>query len=560
MSRNVLRYYKRLIGPVVTTTVVILATAGTALGQPVEDKKVTASDGDAGDAFGQAVWIDGDTAVIGAYFADHDGPPVLANAGSAYIFQEDWFGARWGEVAILRAEFPDAEDRFGASVSISVDTAIVGAPRDDGAGTDLGAAYIFDRDEGGNDEWDQVVKIIAPDADPDDQFGWSVSINGSIAIVGAPFVGSDVGEAYIYYRDRGGLDNWGWVATLTASDGARDDVFGWSVAVNGDLAIVGAPFENENGTNAGAAYVFGRDEGGTDNWGEVKKITAGDLNDEFGVAVAMSVDTALVGAENAGLGGTGGAGAAYVFEQDAGGTDNWGQVAKLTASDGAVADAFGLSVSIRRRGAVVGAFGNNLARGAAYLFRRPGGGWVNNTENDKMTASDAAPFDAFGRSVAISGDFAVMGAPGEDANGSSSGSGYVFESVCPCPWDLTGNDKVGAVDLLILLSAWGTDPGGPPDFDDSGFVGSTDLLALLVNWGLCPCVEGTPPLSLEDEMAEACLTMDDWDEFEAVMTDPESSQEDKDRYECWMRHYLEDCSRCICTHPPVVCPSPDPFG
>ncbi|MEE9129857.1 MAG: hypothetical protein V3T84_07535, partial [Phycisphaerales bacterium] len=96
-------------------------------------------------------------------------------------------------------------------------------------------------------------------------------------------------------------------------------------------------------------------------------------------------------------------------------------------------------------------------------------------------------------------------------------------------------------------------------FDGNCTVGATDLLALLVNWGPCPCGDQSEPLSLEEELADACLSQEDWDAFVAVMTDPESSQEDKDRYYCWMNHYLFHCNKCNCSHP-SECPSPDPFG
>ena len=131
---------------------------------------------------------------------------------------------------------------------------------------------------------------------------------------------------------------------------------------------------------------------------------------------------------------------------------------------------------------------------------------------------------------------------------------------CPCqdicPWDLNGDCVVGAADLLVLLTQWGGP--GSADFDGDGNVGAEDLLVLLVNWGPCDCNLGAEVPTLEEEMADACLTMDDWDEFEDVMTDPESSQAKKDRYECWMTHYLFHCNRCFCSHP-SECPSPDPF-
>lgn len=114
-----------------------------------------------------------------------------------------------------------------------------------------------------------------------------------------------------------------------------------------------------------------------------------------------------------------------------------------------------------------------------------------------------------------------------------------------CPWDLDDDGMVGASDLLLLLANWG-DP-----------YGAAELLALLAAWGACPCFSVEPP-SLQEELDDACLTEDDWDDFVDVMTDPESSEADKDRYLCWMTHYLEDCNKCICIGQ-SGCPNPDPF-
>ena len=128
-----------------------------------------------------------------------------------------------------------------------------------------------------------------------------------------------------------------------------------------------------------------------------------------------------------------------------------------------------------------------------------------------------------------------------------------------CPADLNDDCEVGVGDLLILLAAWGPNPGHPADLDCNREVGVSDLLILLADWGLCPCGVGPEPLTLEEELADACLTQENWDEFEDVMTDPNASQEDKDRYNCWMIHYLDHCNKCTCEHQPE-CPSPDPFS
>ena len=176
-----------------------------------------------------------------------------------------------------------------------------------------------------------------------------------------------------------------------------------------DTAVAGAPFDDNVGTiNQGAAYVFTRS--GT-TWTEQQKLTApdGGANDLFGTSVAIDVDTLVAGAP---AGGTTDSGAAYVFTRS--GTD-WTPQAKLTASDGAAGDQFGLSVGIEGDTAVVGSpiarVGANLARGAAYVFTRDGTIW---NEFQKLVASDGAVGDLFGFSVAIDGNTIVAGATRAD--------------------------------------------------------------------------------------------------------------------------------------------------
>ncbi len=121
---------------------------------------------------------------------------------------------------------------------------------------------------------------------------------------------------------------------------------------------------------------------------------------------------------------------------------------------------------------------------------------------------------------------------------------------------------VGIVDFLDLLAQWGTNPGGPRDLNGDGDVGMPDFLALLANWGSCPDSGMSSSLTLEQELTDACLTEDDWDEYVDVMTNPTSSQFQKNRYDCWMRHYVIDCSRCSCPGGPghSVCLGQDPFN
>ena len=202
--------------------------------------------------FGKSVSISGDTAIVGAT-VDYDNGE---KTGSAYIFYRDYGGTdNWGQVKKLHANNAAAYDDFGFRVSISGDTAIVGAVGDDDG---LGAAYIFSRNHGGTDNWGQVKKITAPNRMDDDEFGESVSISGATAFVGACayFADSDNGSVYIFSQNQGGVNNWGLVEKLTASDGEDDDYFGGSMSISEGAAIVGASGDDDNGNNSGSAYIY----------------------------------------------------------------------------------------------------------------------------------------------------------------------------------------------------------------------------------------------------------------------------------------------------------------
>ena len=241
--------------------------------------RLTASDAGGGIYFGHSVSVSGDVVIVGAPRSDGACPDrVHCNSGSAYIFQRNEGGPdNWGEVTELTAGDAASGDSFGGSVSISGNTTIVGAIRDDDAcpsdrNCNSGAAYIFRRNEGDPDNWHEVAKLVAGDRRAWDTFGYSVSISGDIVVIGArtdSYAGSDTGSAYVFQRDEGGSDNWGEVAELTADDAAASDLFGFSVSISGDTALIGA-LSADNGRWTGSAYVFQRDEGGPDNWGQVK--------------------------------------------------------------------------------------------------------------------------------------------------------------------------------------------------------------------------------------------------------------------------------------------------
>jgi len=324
-----------------------------------QQQKLLASDGAAGDWFGQSVSISDDLAIVGAHGDDDNGD----DSGSAYIFKRD--GTSWVQQQKLLASDGAADDAFGQFVSISGDFAIVGAPDDDDNGNNFGSAYIFRWD---GTSWIQQQKLLASDGAAGDFFGVSVSISGDLAIMGAPGdkdKGKWTGSAYIFKRDG---TSWVQQQKLLASDGAAGDFFGHSVSISSDLTIVGAG-------EGGSAYIFKWD--GT-SWIQQQELLASDgaAGDGFGASVSISGDLAIVGAHYDNDKGSS-SGSAYIFKWDG---MSWVQQQKLLASDGAAGDRFGVSVSINGDLAVVGAYWDDDAfpedvacdSGSAYLLNLPG--------------------------------------------------------------------------------------------------------------------------------------------------------------------------------------------
>lgn len=378
-----------------------------------------ASDGAMNDNFGCSVSIYGDTALIGAY---HDGTAAGAAAGSAYVITRS--GSSWTQQAKLTALDGAVSDKFGYSVSISGDTALIGVIQDDNAaGVATGCAYVFSRSGA---VWSSQAKLTASDGASNDNFGCSVSISEDTALVGSDQddtpAGSDAGSAYVFTRSG---TSWTQQAKLIASDGAVTDYFGRSVSVYGDTALVGAPNDNTTvGTDTGSAYVFTRS--GT-SWTQQAQLAASDAgaSDYFGCSVSLFGDTALIGAYQDDIATIADAGSAYVFIRSG---SSWSQQTKLTASDRAVYDYFGRSVSLSGDTALVGADQDDIAAGvdagSAYVFIRSGSSW---SQQAKLTASDGASSDYFGRSVSLFGDTALVGAPFDNTvAGTDAGSAYVF--------------------------------------------------------------------------------------------------------------------------------------
>jgi len=364
------------------------------------------------DNFGWSVSVSGDTALIGAQGDDDEG----TESGSAYVFVRS--GVNWTQQQKLAAADASADDRFGFSVSVSGNTALIGAFRDDDAGTDSGSAYVFVRT---GSSWTQKQKLTAIDAAGGDWFGYSVSVSGDTALIGANLdddAGSKSGSAYVFVTS--GV-NWTQEQKLTATDAAGGDNFGRAVSVLGDTALIGAYGDNDAGSNSGSAYVFVRS--GV-IWAQEQKLTASDASggDNFGWSVSVSGDTALISAYGDNHAGSY-SGSAYVFVRSG---VIWAQEQKLTASDAAGVDLFGYSVSVSGDAVLIGAYGDKDAgtsSGSAYVFVRSAAVW---SEEQKLTAGDGAEGDNFGRSVSLDGDTVLIGAPLDDDSGANNGSAYVF--------------------------------------------------------------------------------------------------------------------------------------
>ena len=358
-----------------------------------------------------------DIGAFGITFTASDGIN-LATAASSFSLS---FGPNWSlttqQQKIVASDI-QANDNFGYSVAISGDTAVVGAQYEDIGGTSAGAAYVFTRS---GTTWTEQQKIQASDKQASDFFGYSVAIDGDTAVVGAWYEetgATDSGSAYIFTRSG---TTWTQQAKIISSDLQAWDQFGASVSIDGDTVVVGATGEDTGGQQAGAAYVFTRS--GT-TWTQQQKIQASDIGagDGFGISVSISGDTVVVGAQLEDTGGTD-AGAAYVFTRS--GT-TWTQQAKIQSSDIEANDRFGYSVAIDGDTVVVSAYyedtgGTNA--GAAYIFTRSGTTW---TQQQKIQASDAQAIDQFGWSVSIDGDTVVVGAFAEDTGGTSAGAAYIF--------------------------------------------------------------------------------------------------------------------------------------
>lgn len=425
-----------------------------------ETGKLISFDLESGHALGTSVAISqaGDTTVVGAPFGDDDAQLV---SGAAYVYSYGDLSCGVVELKLDAAEV-SAEDRFGNGVDISADgeVVVVGAYQDGS-----GSAYVFVRAQGGEGNWGQVARLSTTDS-ASDGFGYAVAIDGDgdTIVVGAPFAdegAEDAGSVFIYHRPESG----GWVdmdaATrkIFGSDSEYEDRFGIAVDIRDDgmLVVVGSTHGDANSPNhdAGAAYVFGRDAGGPNQYGQLAKLTISDANEnvkDLTTPVSISGNKILLGApfDNAQCPSSEClSGAAYLYyEPQPGGWVDKIEDYRITPCDQEAFDKFGTSVSLLGDVALIGAptAGDETGTGgAAYVFSFDGLLWH---EEAKLTASDQSLTNELGYSVALSANDAIVGAPGDSAVGMESGAAYVFEGMGDC----NGTGTRDACDLLAGIS------------------------------------------------------------------------------------------------------------
>ena len=492
-----------------------------------EIQKLTAADATMGDLFGTSVRVLDDIAVVGAAWANVE--PFGFTGGAAYIYRKDPITNQWLLEQKIFASDASSWDNFALSVAINPidpNVIIVGAWADDDADDccdcavcESGSAYIFrfDSDLG---QWFQEQKLTASDADSQDRFGWSVSIWGDVAMIGARLDDDpdpDTGSVYVFRYDPL-TETWQEQQKLIPSDWEFSGRFGSSVSLEGDWAVIGAPSHHEQASGVGAAYIF-RFDPKMERWEEQQKLQASDgaASNVFGASVSLSGYTALIGATFGDAPGMSNTGAAYILTYDG---EQWTEQQKLTASDGNTFDRFGRSVSLKGDLALIGAqLDDDYANGSgsAYIFTLDGSEW---NETAKLRYEEVQNVFAFGGSVSTDGEHAIVGANITTVDEhAEAGAAYIYGGLFDCnkngeldlcdiadefssdennngipdecerpqcPWDLDDNAIVGASDVLALLASWGRCKGCPADFDDNGFVGASDILALLANWGLCP--------------------------------------------------------------------------
>ncbi|MGB7862427.1 MAG: hypothetical protein WCF74_03450 [Candidatus Sulfotelmatobacter sp.] len=379
--------------------------------------ELTAPDGKGGE-LGATVAISGSVIVLGA----PDTYGGFGTSGTAYLYVEPSGG--WTSMQPTADLLVTGYEEYGASVAISGDTVVVGAPLNILLSGFPGAAFVFVKPPGG---WATMAPTATlTDSNGSDAFGTTVAIDGDTIVVGAP--GSNIGSnteqgaAYVFVKPSGGWTNMTESAKLTDTDGYTQQLFANTVAISGSTIVAGTGNGDQN-----SAYVFVEPAGGWIDMTETAELTPSDgvLGDHFGSAVGVRGNTIAVTSPAKEIGSNAGQGAAYVYVKPTGGWTTATQTAELTASNGTTASRLGQSVFVTDNSVLAGAEDVISGHGGVCVFIQPPTGWENMTQNSELVYPAAGGEAAwFGSSVAQSGRNIVIGAPALGTN--APGAAYVF--------------------------------------------------------------------------------------------------------------------------------------
>jgi hypothetical protein len=411
------------------------------------------------DWYGYSVEVSEDFLAVSSQVVNH----LSGQLATVYLYSRE--GSTW----VFQQELSIGSIAFGNSISISSTTMLIGATSAEGGGV----FYVFEFKDG---LWTEDGQLTAQGS-IGSQFGYSVELEGNTAIVGDP----GAGAAYIFSMNAG---VWDQMARLEASDFDEPDRFGESVSISADTVVIGAYLDDDNGSNAGAAYVFENTEAG---WVEIQKLEPdyglgeGDL---YGSSVAIDGESIVVGARRDSFNGYQ-AGSAYVFRK----ADSlWHMEAMLHPYEHSPRDQFGYAVDISGNTIVVSspyAEWIRINEGFVYVFIWSDTEWI---ERSTIEAIDPESDKQFGLSLALSGNNLVVGAPLDEVGGLyGAGSAYYhdLDEINLCESDFNGDSIVDGIDLGLILAHW-WEHDVIYDIDGDSIVDGPDLGLLLSHWGPCP--------------------------------------------------------------------------
>ena len=381
---------------------------------PPEENKIVPVECEKSDNFGRSVAILGNYAVAGANGDDDNG----GNSGAVYMI--NFNGHEWVKNQKILPADGDINDYFGCSVAISGPFAILGSYGNDDIGSKSGAAYVYKLS---NQGWKKYQKLIPDDGVSNDYFSYAVDIDEDYAIIGAygdDDKGSMSGSAYIFKKKN---DRWVQQQKIIDDRGERNDHFGYSVSISGNFAIVGAFRDDDKGDSSGSAIIYKQSN---DTWIKHSRLVAkdGKSNDYFGHDVSIDGEYAAIGAYRNDDKGTN-VGSVYVYKYNKG---NWAYHSKIVPNDGSPNDYFGYSLDLNKKSLIIGSYGDDdkgASAGSAYLYELKSDKWE---FKKKYVASDGKPYDYFGFDVSIGDIGIIVGAYGHDEQGGMSGAVYIFSN------------------------------------------------------------------------------------------------------------------------------------